>query len=184
MAAKIAETPFRGLYIIDPQVFGDNRGYFCETMNLGWDVDFPAFVQDNESLSSYGVVRGLHFQKGDAAQAKLVSVAYGRVLDVVVDLRPEEPTFGQHFSTELSDSKHRRMLIPRGFAHGFSVLSEKALFQYKCDNFYNPTAEDGIAWNDPSLAIDWKLPAEDIILSDRDRARQSFAEFVSRNIKR
>lgn len=184
MAAKIIETPFRGLYIIEPQVFGDERGYFCETLNLGWkDLSFPVFVQDNESLSSYGVVRGLHFQKGSAAQGKLVGVALGRVLDVVVDLRVEEPTFGQHFKTELSDRNHRRLFIPRGFAHGFSVLSEKALFQYKCDNFYAPEAEDGIAWNDPDLAIDWRLPAEDVVLSPKDRHHQSFAEFIRKNVK-
>ena len=181
MAAKITETPFRGLLIIEPDVFGDGRGYFCETLNLSWHgVDFPVFVQDNESLSSYGVVRGLHFQKGSAAQCKLVGVALGTVLDVVVDLRKGEPTFGRHFSTELSDRNHRRLLIPRGFAHGFAVLSDKALFQYKCDNFYAPQAEDGIAWDDAGLAIDWKLPAADVILSERDRHHQSFADFASK----
>lgn len=175
MAAKIIETPFRGLYIIEPEVFGDNRGFFCETLNLSWEgVEFPTFVQDNESLSSYGVVRGLHFQKGSAAQAKLVGVALGRVLDVALDLRPGEPTFGQYFVTELSSENHKRVLIPRGFAHGFAVLSEKALFQYKCDNFYNPAQEDGIAWDDPDLSIDWKLPAGDVKLSEKDRHRQSF----------
>lgn len=175
MAAKIIETPFRGLYIIEPEVFGDNRGFFCETLNLSWEgVEFPAFVQDNESLSSYGVVRGLHFQKGSAAQAKLVGVALGRVLDVALDLRPGEPTFGQYFATELSSENHKRVLIPRGFAHGFAVLSEKALFQYKCDNFYNPAQEDGIAWDDPDLSIDWKLPAGDVKLSEKDRHRQLF----------
>lgn len=181
MAAKIVETPFRGLYIIEPEVFGDRRGYFCETLNLGWKgVDFPVFVQDNESLSSYGVVRGLHFQKGDAAQGKLVGVALGMVLDVAVDLRPGEPTFGKYYSAELSDQNHRRMLIPRGFAHGFAVLSEKALFQYKCDNFYAPDQEDGIAWDDADLAIDWNLPAADVILSERDRHHQSFADFAGK----
>lgn len=183
MAARIIETPFKGLYVIEPDVFGDSRGYFCETLNLGWKgVEFPAFVQDNESLSSYGVVRGLHFQKGSAAQSKLVGVAMGRVLDVAVDLRPDEPTFGQHYEIELSDQNHKRLLIPRGFAHGFAVLSEKALFQYKCDNFYAPQEEDGIAWNDPELSIDWRLPAADVILSERDKSRQSFREWKEKSL--
>lgn len=183
MAARIIETPFKGLYVIEPDVFGDSRGYFCETLNLGWQgVEFPTFVQDNESLSSYGVVRGLHFQKGSAAQSKLVGVAMGRVLDVAVDLRPDEPTFGQHYEIELSDQNHRRLLIPRGFAHGFAVLSEKALFQYKCDNFYAPQEEDGIAWNDPELSIDWRLPAADVILSERDKFRQSFREWKEKSL--
>lgn len=183
MAAKIIQTPFKGLYVIEPDVFGDSRGYFCETLNLGWQgVEFPSFVQDNESLSSYGVVRGLHFQKGSAAQSKLVSVAMGRVLDVAVDLRRDEPTFGRHFEIELSDQNHKRVLIPRGFAHGFAVLSEKALFQYKCDNFYAPREEDGIAWNDPDLAIDWRLPAADVILSERDKARQTFREWREKSL--
>lgn len=183
MAARIIEAPFKGLYVIEPDVFGDSRGYFCETLNLGWQgVEFPTFVQDNESLSSYGVVRGLHFQKGSAAQSKLVGVAMGRVLDVAVDLRPDEPTFGQHYEIELSDQNHRRLLIPRGFAHGFAVLSEKALFQYKCDNFYAPQEEDGIAWNDPELSIDWRLPAADVILSERDKSRQSFREWKEKSL--
>lgn len=183
MAAKIIQTPFKGLYVIEPDVFGDSRGYFCETLNLGWQgVEFPVFVQDNESLSSYGVVRGLHFQKGSAAQSKLVGVAMGRVLDVAVDLRPGEPTFGRHFEIELSDQNHKRVLIPKGFAHGFAVLSEKALFQYKCDNFYAPGEEDGIAWNDPDLAIDWRLPAADVILSEKDKARQTFREWKEKSL--
>lgn len=183
MAAKIIQTPFKGLYVIEPDVFGDSRGYFCETLNLGWQgVEFPVFVQDNESLSSYGVVRGLHFQKGSAAQSKLVGVAMGRVLDVAVDLRPGEPTFGRHFEIELSEQNHKRVLIPKGFAHGFVVLSEKALFQYKCDNFYAPGEEDGIAWNDPDLAIDWRLPAADVILSEKDKARQTFREWKEKSL--
>lgn len=179
MAATVTTTPFNGLYIIEPQVFADERGCFCEVLNKSWNnVVFPDFVQDNESLSSYGVVRGLHFQRGEKAQCKLVGVAVGRVLDVVLDLRRAEPTFGKCFSIELSDANHKRLLIPRGFAHGFSVLSEKALLQYKCDNFYAPGAEDGIAWDDPDLAIDWKLPGPDVILSDKDRQRQSFSDYL------
>ncbi len=182
MAIKVQQTGFSGLVVIEPDVFGDNRGYFCETLNLSWQgVDFPHFVQDNESLSQYGVVRGLHFQKGEWAQAKLVGVGLGEVLDVVVDLRPGEPTFGKQYSIKLSDQNHKRLLIPRGFAHGFAVLSPKALFQYKCDNYYNPSAEDGIAWDDSALAIDWGLPAEDIILSQKDRNHQTLKEYIISN---
>ena len=179
-------TGLNGPVIIKPKVFGDSRGFFMETFSLR---DFEAhvgpvhFVQDNESYSARrGVLRGMHFQKGDAAQAKLVRVSRGRVLDVAVDLRPDEPTFGQHYEIELSDQNHRRLLIPRGFAHGFAVLSEKALFQYKCDNFYAPQEEDGIAWNDPELSIDWRLPAADVILSERDKSRQSFREWMEKSL--
>lgn len=174
------QAEIEGLYIIEPRVFGDSRGYFFEAYNeREFSKVLPGvhFVQDNESASTYGVVRGLHFQKGEWAQAKLIRVVHGRVLDVAVDLRPDSGTFGHYQSFELSDENRLQLFIPRGFAHGFSVLSEKAVFQYKCDNFYNPEAEGAIAWNDPALAIDWKLPAEDVILSEKDRNHGSFADF-------
>lgn len=169
---KVVQTSIPGVVIIEPTVFGDSRGYFFESWS---QRDFDAavqpihFVQDNESRSTYGVLRGLHFQKGEYAQSKLLRVVRGRVLDVAVDIRPESPTFGKHVSVELSEDNHRQLFIPRGFAHGFVVLSEEAVCQYKCDCFYHKESEAGIAWNDPSLGIDWKIPVEDIILSDKDR---------------
>ena len=169
---KVAETSIPGVVIIEPTVFGDARGYFFESWS---QRDFDAavcpvrFVQDNESRSTYGVLRGLHFQKGEYAQSKLLRVVKGRVLDVAVDIRPESPTFGKYVSVELSEDNHRQLFIPRGFAHGFVVLSEEAVCQYKCDCFYHKEAEAGIAWNDPSIGIDWKIPAKDIILSEKDR---------------
>lgn len=168
----LVHTALPGVEILQPRLIGDSRGYFAEVWN---QRDFDAlvmpvrFVQDNESKSSYGVLRGLHFQKGKYAQSKLVRVISGRVLDVVVDIRKGSPTFGQHVTCELSGDNHRQLFIPRGFAHGFSVLSEEALFQYKCDNFYFPEAEGAIAWNDPDLAIDWGLPEADVHLSEKDR---------------
>mgnify|MGYP002853307790 FL=1 len=159
------------MLVIEPRVFGDARGYFFESWS---ERDFEAavgpvhWVQDNESKSRYGVLRGLHFQKGDAAQAKLVRVVSGRVLDVAVDIRPGSETFGKHVSVELTGENHLQCFIPRGFAHGFAVLSEEAVFQYKCDNFYCPSAEGAIAWNDPALNIDWRIPESDIILSAKD----------------
>ncbi len=168
---NIIKTPIDGLLIIEPRVFGDERGYFFESYS---ERDFTEavgsvkFVQDNESKSRYGVLRGLHFQKEPYAQAKLVRVVSGAVLDVAVDLRKGSPTFGQHFSVELTGENHRQFFIPKGFAHGFCVLSEEVVFQYKCDEFYHPEAEGGIAWNDPDLAIDWRLPAADLILSPKD----------------
>ena len=134
------------------------------------------FVQDNESLSTYGVVRGLHFQKPPRAQAKLVRVVKGRVLDVAVDLRKDSPTYGHHVSVELSDENHRQLFIPKGFAHGFSVLSEEVVFQYKCDDYYAPETEGAVAWDDPDLAIDWQIPAEKIILSEKDRNHPRLTE--------
>ena len=170
---SIVKTELEGVYIIEPKVFGDERGYFFESYSkerffqeTGYDIDF---VQDNESKSSYGVLRGLHFQKGEHAQSKLVRVVQGKVLDVAVDVRKGSPTFGKHVSVELSGENHRQLFIPRGFAHGFVVLGETAVFQYKCDNYYAPQSEGAVAWNDPELAIDWIIPAEDIILSERDR---------------
>ena len=169
---NVIKTEIPDVVIIEPKVFGDSRGYFFESWNKR---DFEEaigpvdWVQDNESKSSYGVVRGLHFQKGDKAQAKLVRVVEGRVLDVAVDIRPGSPTFGKHVAVELSGENHRQVFIPRGFAHGFAVLSKEAVFQYKCDNLYAPEAEGTIAWNDPALGIDWKIPADDVLLSEKDR---------------
>lgn len=168
---EIIKTPIDGLLVIEPRVFNDARGYFCETYNqaryqeAGIDA---VFVQDNQSCSSYGVVRGLHFQKPPYTQAKLVSCTQGRVLDVAVDLRKDSPTYGQWHAVELSEENHRQFFIPKGFAHGFSVLSEKAVFTYKCDNLYHPESEGGLLLSDPDLAIDWQVPAEARIISDKD----------------
>ncbi len=157
--------------IIEPRVFGDHRGYFFESFS---ERDFAAevcevrFVQDNESKSCYGVLRGLHFQKSPHAQSKLVRVVKGRVLDVAVDIRRGSPTFGKHVAVELSEENHRQFFIPRGFAHGFVVLSDEAVFQYKCDDFYAPECEGAVAWDDPELGIDWGIPMEDVILSEKD----------------
>ena len=178
---EILDTPIPGLKLIRPKVFGDSRGYFCETFN---ERDFEAilpgvrFVQDNESLSGYGVVRGLHFQKAPHAQAKLVRVVKGAVYDVAVDLREGSETFGHWFGIELSAENHLQLYIPKGFAHGFSVLSEQALFQYKCDAFYDPASEGAIAWDDPDLGIDWKIPAEEVILSEKDRRHPRLKELI------
>ena len=169
---NIIQTEIEGLVVLEPKVFGDNRGYFFEVFNereFTEKVGSVHFVQDNESKSRYGVLRGLHFQKGEHAQAKLVRVVSGAVLDVAVDIRPGSPTYGQWHAEELTGENHRMMFIPRGFAHGFSVLSEEVVFQYKCDNFYCPAAEGAIAWNDPTLAIDWRIPAADVLLSEKDR---------------
>lgn len=169
---NIIRTPIDGLMVIEPQVFRDARGYFVETYNeqryheAGIDA---RFVQDNQSCSSYGVVRGLHFQRPPYTQAKLVCCTVGRVLDVAVDLRKNSPTFGQWYSVELSEENKRQFFIPRGFAHGFSVLSETAVFTYKCDNLYHPEADGGILLNDPDLAIDWQVPEECRILSEKDK---------------
>ena len=176
---KVIKTPIEGLLLIEPRVFGDARGYFFESFNQAEferEVGPVHFVQDNESRSCYGVVRGLHFQKGEHAQAKLVRVAVGCVLDVAVDIRKGSPTYGQHFAVELSAENHLMLFIPRGFAHGFSVLSEHAVFQYKCDNLYNPDAEAAIAWDDPDLAIDWQIPSSKVILSGKDRNHPRLSE--------
>ena len=176
---EIIKTPIKGLLVIEPKVFADARGYFVETYNeeryreAGIDAQF---VQDNQSCSSYGVVRGLHFQKPPYSQAKLVSCTVGRVLDVAVDLRPGSKTFGQWFSVELSGENHRQFFIPRGFAHGFSVLSEKAVFTYKCDNLYHPEAEGGLLLSDPDLNIDWQVPEDKRIISDKDTKHPKMAE--------
>ena len=170
----VQHTAIPGVLIIEPNLLADARGYFYESWN---QKDFDGavrpicFIQDNESKSSYGVVRGLHYQKGEYSQSKLVRVVKGRVLDVAVDIRRGSPTFGKYVSVELSEGNHRQLFIPRGFAHGFAVLSSEAVFQYKCDRFYNPASEAAIAWNDPAIGIDWKIPAGDVILSEKD-ARQ------------
>lgn len=169
---NVIKTDIDGLVIIEPRVFGDSRGYFFESFSerdFKREVADVDFVQDNESKSSYGVVRGLHFQKPPYAQAKLVRVVKGKVLDVAVDLRKESPTFGRYVAMELSEENHRQMFIPRGFAHGFSVLSEEVIFQYKCDNYYAPQSEGAVAWDDPDLDIDWKIPAEKVLLSEKDK---------------
>ena len=174
---EIIETPIKDLLIIKPRVFEDARGFFCETYNrqkfneLGIENDF---CQDNLSKSSYGVIRGLHYQLAPHSQAKLVSAVQGKVWDVAVDLRKDSPTFGKWFGVELSLENHTYFLIPRGFAHGFSVLSETAIFSYKCDNYYNPQAESGIIYNDSDLNIDWKIPAEKAIVSEKDKMNLAF----------
>ena len=170
---KVIKTAIDDVVIIEPDVFGDSRGYFFESYShkrFCAQVREVNFVQDNESKSRYGVLRGLHFQKGKDAQSKLVRVVKGRVLDVAIDIRKGSPTFGQHVAVELSEDNHRQLFIPRGFAHGFAVLSEEAIFQYKCDNLYAPQSEGAIAWDDPDLGIDWQLPANEVILSAKDSA--------------
>ena len=170
---KVIQTTIPEVVIIEPDVFGDSRGYFFESYSQKkFDelVRPVRIVQDNESKSKYGVLRGLHFQKGKDAQSKLVRVVKGRVLDVAVDIRKGSPTFGKYVAVELTEDNHRQLFVPRGFAHGFSVLSDEAIFQYKCDNLYAPHAEGAIAWNDPEIGIDWQLPAEDVLLSAKDAA--------------
>ena len=169
---NIIETEIQGVYIIEPKVFDDSRGYFFESFSkkeFESKVGPVEFVQDNESKSCYGVVRGLHFQKPPHAQAKLVRVVKGKVLDVAVDLRKDSLTYGRHVAVELSEDNHRQVFIPKGFAHGFSVLSEEAVFQYKCDDYYAPETEGAVAWNDPELNIDWRIPADMMILSEKDK---------------
>ena len=196
------QTDIPGVMILEPKVFGDSRGYFfesfsqrefdagvviqamCASANGDISPQYSGengicFVQDNESRSRYGVLRGLHFQRPPFAQSKLVRVATGRVLDVAVDIRKGSPTYGRSVSVELSAENHRTLFLPRGMAHGFSVLSDDVIFQYKCDNYYAPQSEGAIAWNDPDLAIDWKLPLEDVILSEKDSHHPLFRDFDS-----
>lgn len=176
---NIIETSIPGVVIVEPKVFGDSRGYFLESWS---QRDFDAavrpvtFVQDNESKSSYGVVRGLHYQKGMHSQSKLVRVVSGTVLDVAVDIRRGSPWFGQHVACILSGENHRQFFVPRGFAHGFAVLSPEAVFQYKCDNPYAPEAEGAIAWDDPSLGIDWGIPEASVLLSEKDKHHPLLSE--------
>jgi dTDP-4-dehydrorhamnose 3,5-epimerase len=173
-------TEIEGPLIIEPRVFGDNRGYFFESFSLR---DFEAhvgpiaFVQDNESLSAKkGVLRGLHFQKGDMAQAKLLRVVRGSVLDVAVDIRPGSPTFGRSVKVLLSGENKRQFFIPRGFAHGFLVLEDDTVFQYKCDNYYAPESEGSYRWNDPAFAIDWGISPDEVILSEKDARAPFYSE--------
>lgn len=177
---KIKETPLKDCYIIEPTIFEDERGYFFEKFNEKKFEELTGqnghFVQDNISKSSYGVLRGLHLQKGEHSQAKLVSCLEGKVLDVAVDLRKDSPTFGKWLSLELTSENKLQLYVPRGFGHGFSVLSETAVFSYKCDNFYNKESEGSVLWNDSDLNIDWQLPEGDVILSEKDRVSPTFKE--------
>ena len=173
---EVIKTAIDGVYIIEPKVFKDARGYFFESFSqrdFEEKVGKVNFVQDNESMSSYGVMRGLHFQKPPFTQSKLVRCVKGVVLDVAVDIRKGSPTYGKHVAVELSEDNHRQFYIPHGFAHGFAVLSETAIFQYKCDNFYAPEAEGSYRWNDPAFAIDWGISPDEVILSEKD-ARAPF----------
>ena len=179
---EVIKTNIDGVFIIEPRVFSDARGYFFESFSqreFEQKVRKINFVQDNESKSSYGVMRGLHFQAPPFSQSKLVRCVRGRVLDVAVDIRRGSPTYGQHVAVELSEDNHRQFFIPRGFAHGFSVLSETAVFQYKCDNFYHPEADGGISILDSSLGIDWRIPTEHAILSDKDTKHPLLKDFES-----
>lgn len=177
---KIEETRLKGCYIIKPTVFFDERGYFFESFNqqkfsklIGEEINF---VQDNQSYSSRGVLRGLHYQRGEFAQAKLVQVLKGKVLDVVVDLRSNSETFGEHITVELTSENKKQLFIPRGFAHGFIVLSEEAEFFYKCDNFYNKNSEEGIRYDDPQLKINWKIGNMTLIVSEKDKILPNFKD--------
>lgn len=165
--------------IVEPRIFRDDRGYFYESFSqreFEENVCRTTFVQDNQSMSSYGVVRGLHFQKPPFCQSKLVRCIKGAVLDVAVDIRKGSPTFGKYVAVELTEDNHRQFFVPRGFAHGFAVLSEVAVFQYKCDNYYNKESEGAIAWNDEQIAVDWRLPSEKVILSEKDKLSKPLAE--------
>lgn len=180
---EVIKTGIEGVLIIEPEVFGDSRGYFFESFNArefrkktGLDINF---VQDNESMSSYGVVRGLHFQRPPFAQSKLVRCVRGAVLDVAVDIRRDSPTFGRYVSCELTEDNHRQMFLPKGVAHGFAVLSETAVFQYKCDEFYHPEVEGAIAWDDPVIGIQWPVPTADVKLSEKDRNHPFLRDFES-----
>lgn len=184
---NVIKTDIEGVLIIEPKVFGDARGYFFESFSqrdfdekvvpiLGHKV---SFVQDNESMSSYGVMRGLHFQCPPFTQSKLVRCVKGAVLDVAVDIRKGSPTYGQHIAVELTEDNHRQFFVPRGFAHGFAVLSETAVFQYKCDEFYHPEADGGISIVDDSLGIDWRIPMDKAILSEKDTKHACLKEFIT-----
>lgn len=178
---EIIKTEIEGVLILEPKIFGDSRGYFFESFNAkefrektGLDI---TFVQDNESMSTYGVMRGLHFQRPPYTQSKLVRCVKGKVLDVAVDIRKGSPTYGQHVAVELTEDNHRQFFIPKGFAHGFAVLSETAVFQYKCDEFYHPEADGGISILDDSLGIDWRIPADKAVLSEKDLRHPLLKDF-------
>lgn len=180
---EVKKTDIEGVLIIEPKVFGDARGYFLESFNAkefaektGLNINF---VQDNESMSSYGVMRGLHFQRPPFTQSKLVRCVKGAVLDVAVDIRKGSPTYGKHVAVELTEENHRQFFVPRGFAHGFAVLSETAVFQYKCDNFYAPQADGGISILDGSLGIDWRIPTDKALLSEKDTKHALLKDFDS-----
>lgn len=180
---EVIKTDIEGVLIIEPKVFGDARGYFLESFNAkefaektGLNINF---VQDNESMSSYGVMRGLHFQRPPYTQSKLVRCVKGAVLDVAVDIRKGSPAYGKHVAVELTEDNHRQFFVPRGFAHGFAVLSETAVFQYKCDNFYAPQADGGISILDDSLGIDWRIPTDKALLSDKDTKHALLKDFDS-----
>ena len=178
----IIKTILEGVVIIEPKILGDTRGYFFETFSqreFDEKVRKINFVQDNESMSTYGVMRGLHFQRPPFTQSKLVRCVKGAVLDVAVDIRKGSPTYGQHVAVEITENNHRQFFVPRGFAHGFAVLSETAIFQYKCDNFYAPQADGGISIADESLGIDWKIPADKILLSEKDTLHVCLKDFDS-----
>lgn len=176
----VIETKLKGCFILEPRVFQDDRGYFFESFNQQTFEKLTGqrglFVQDNQSASTFGVIRGLHFQQGEYAQAKLVRVLEGKVLDVAVDIRPDSPTCGQWVGVELTTENNRQLYVPRGFAHGFSVLSERAVFAYKCDNFYHKEAEGGLRFDDPVLNIDWQIPVDKTILSEKDAQLPNFRQ--------
>lgn len=179
---EVLKTAIEGVVIIEPKVFQDARGYFFESFSqreFEEKVRKINFVQDNESMSSYGVMRGLHFQRPPFTQSKIVRCVKGAVLDVAVDIRKGSPTYGQHVAVELTEENHRQFFVPRGFAHGFAVLSETAVFQYKCDNFYAPQADGGISIKDDSLGIDWKIPTENALLSEKDMKHILLKDFDS-----
>ena len=179
---EVKKTSIDGVFIIEPRIFEDSRGYFFESFSqreFEEKIGPINFVQDNESKSSYGVMRGLHFQRPPFTQSKLVRCVKGAVLDVVVDIRKGSPTYGQHVDVELTEDNHRQFFILKGFAHGFAVLSETAVFQYKCDEFYHPEADGGISILDDSLNIDWRIPTDKAILSDKDTKQPLLKEFVS-----
>ena len=177
---NIIKTNIDGVVIIEPRIFKDARGYFFESFSqreFEEKVQRINFVQDNESMSHYGVMRGLHFQRPPFAQSKLIRCVRGAVLDVAVDIRKGSPTYGQHVSVELSAENHRQFFLPKGFAHGFSVLSPEVIFQYKCDDYYHPESEGALAWDDPDLAIDRGLPADKVLLSEKDKHHPAFRSF-------
>ena len=180
---EVIKTNIDGVFVIEPKLFGDARGYFFESFNAKEFAEKTGlnitFVQDNESKSRYGVLRGLHFQLPPYTQSKLVRCVKGKVLDVAVDIRKGSPTYGKHAMCELTEENHRQFFVPKGMAHGFVVLSEEAVFQYKCDEFYHPEAEGAIAWNDPVIGIDWPVKEEDVLLSEKDKHNPKLQEYES-----